>query len=73
MNLRIKVALISVCVILICQILYSHKNVVSFQQSYLESLQAKSVKLGQFLKNDIEAVLGLNIPLNKLIRLEKNA
>ena len=71
MNLRIKVALISICVILVCQILYSQKNVASFQESYIESMQLKSMKLGQFLKNDIEAVLGLNIPLTKLINLEK--
>lgn len=71
MKLRIKVALISICVILVCQILYSQKNVRSFRTSYLESLQAKSTKLGQFLKEDIETVLGLNIPLTKLISLEK--
>ncbi|SMD06275.1 Predicted arabinose efflux permease, MFS family [Desulfocicer vacuolatum DSM 3385] len=71
MNLRIKVALISICVIIVCQIFYSQKNMASFQKSYLESMQIKSMKLGHFLKNDIEAVLGLNIPLTKLIKLEK--
>ncbi len=71
LSLRIKMFLIAVCIIVTGQIIYSYYNVKSFQQSYINSLQNKSEKLGGYLKRDVEFVLNLNIPLNKLRGLEK--
>ena len=69
-SLRIKIFLIAVLVIVSGQIVYSKKNMDHFQAACLETLRGKSVKLGTFLKNDVEYILGLNIPITKLIKLE---
>ena len=71
MSTRIKIFAIAVCVIVSGQIVYSIKNVQSFQASYLETLQQKSRNLGGYLKSDVEYVLNLKIPITKLIKLEK--
>ncbi len=69
-SLRIKIFLIAVLVVVSGQIIYSKKNVDYFQATYLETLRAKSQTLGIFLKNEIEYILDLNIPITKLIKLE---
>jgi len=71
-SLRIKIFLIAVLVVVSGQIIYSKKNVDSFQASYLETLREKSEKLGNFLKKDVEYILNLNIPITKLIKLENS-
>ncbi|MFH0996510.1 MAG: MFS transporter [Pseudomonadota bacterium] len=68
---RIKVFVIAVTLIVAGQIIFTIKNVNSFQNSYVETLRAKCQKLGEFLKNDVEYVLNLNIPLHKLVRIEQ--
>ncbi|MBI5592726.1 MAG: MFS transporter [Deltaproteobacteria bacterium] len=68
---RIKVFGIAVILIVAGQIIFTIKNVNSFQNSYVETLRAKCQKLGEFLKNDVEYVLNLNIPLDKLVRIEQ--
>ena len=70
LSLRIKIFLIAVLVVVSGQIIYSKKNVDYFQATYLETLKTKSQKLGMFLKNDVEYILNLNIPITKLIKLE---
>ncbi len=67
---RFKVFIIAVSVIVACQVFYSIQNVRSFQNSYVETLKLKCNNLGGFLKNDVEYVLNLNIPLTKLIKME---
>ncbi len=69
-SMRMRIFVISVCIIISGQVIYSKKNVESFQKSYLETLQMKCQKLGEFLKDDIEYVLSLNIPFAKLAKLE---
>ncbi|MCF6246850.1 MAG: MFS transporter [Desulfobacula sp.] len=69
-SLRIKIFLIAVLVVVSGQIIYSKKNVDYFQATYLETLREKSQTLGTFLKNDVEYILNLNIPITKLIKLE---
>lgn len=71
MSTRIKVFVIAVCVIVTGQVIYSIQNVKSFQNSYLETLQEKTGKLGGYLKDDVEYVLNLNIPLEKLVKMER--
>ncbi|MCP4700414.1 MAG: MFS transporter [Gammaproteobacteria bacterium] len=62
--------MISVAMIVGGQIIYTRFNADSFQESYLQSLQAKTRKLGEFIKSDVEYVLNLRIPLTKLIKVE---
>jgi hypothetical protein len=42
-----------------------------FQESYISTLKAKYEKLGRFLKSDVERVLRIGIPLDKLIKMEE--
>ena len=71
MNLRIKVFIIAVCIIVMGQVGFSLKNVEIFQESYISTLKAKYEKLGRFLKSDVERVLRIGIPLDKLIKMEE--
>ena len=70
-SLRIKVFVIAICFIVTGQIFYSFRNVQSFRESYVESLREKCRTSGELLKNDVEFVLNLNIPITKLVKLEK--
>lgn len=70
-NLRIKVFILTVCIIVIGQFWYAAKNVKLYQKSYISTLQIKSQKMAGFLKNDVEKILGLGIPITKLIKIEK--
>ena len=71
MNLRIKVFIIAVCIIVAGQIGFSIKNVEIFQESYISTLKGKYEKLGRFLKSDVERILRIGIPLGKLIKMEE--
>ncbi len=71
LNTRLKIFLIAICIIISGQIVYSIYNIRSFQQEYVAALRDKCRRLGSYLKDDVEYVIGLNIPLTKLIKLEK--
>jgi MFS family permease len=56
--------------LVIGQGIYAVYNVSSFQRNYLASIQAQSQRLGTLLRQDIEYVLKLGIPIEKLIKIE---
>jgi MFS family permease len=56
--------------LVIGQGVYAVYNVSSFQRNYLASIQAQSQRLGTLLRQDIEYVLKLGIPIEKLIKIE---
>ena len=70
MNLRIKVFVIAVFIIVLGQVGFSTKNVKIFQESYISTLKTKYEKLAFFLKDDVEKVLSIGIPLTKMIKIE---
>ena len=70
MSLRIRIFIIAILIIVAGQLIYSKVNVELFKQSYITSLQDKVSKMGTFLKSDIEYVINLGIPLQKLIKVE---
>jgi predicted MFS family arabinose efflux permease len=70
LNLRLKIFLICVLVILGGQIFYSYKNYIFFKKSYVSALKAKCENLGQYVKSDIEYVLDFGIPITRLVKLE---
>ena len=70
MNLRIKVFIIAVFIIVLGQVGFSIKNVEIFQKSYISTLKAKYEKLAFFLKDDVEKILSIGIPLTKMIKIE---
>lgn len=67
---RFKIFLIAIAIIVAGQMVYSLYNVQYFQRGYVETLRGKCGKLGGYLREDVEYVLGLGIPLTKLIKLE---
>ncbi len=70
LSIRIWVFLIVVSIIIAGQAIYSARNIESFQQAYLSTLQDKFAKLGGYFKDEVEYVLNLKIPLEKLIKIE---
>lgn len=57
-------------VVVLGQGLYAYLNVNFFQDNYLRSVQVQSERLGSYLRQDVEYVLQLGIPLEKLIKIE---
>ncbi len=65
-----KILLTVTLAVILGQLFYAAFNVRSFQQSYLESVQAQSYRLADYLRQDVEYILGLGIPLQRLVRVE---
>ncbi len=57
-------------VVAVGQGIYAYLNVNSFQQSYFSSLQQQGEKLADYLRQDIEHILKLGIPIQKLIKID---
>jgi len=70
LSLRIKLFIVSTLIIVGGQVAFTYKNVLSFQQSYIDTLKYKSKSLGNYLKKDVEYILNFGVPLSKLIKLE---
>ncbi|MFO7818338.1 MAG: MFS transporter [Thermodesulfobacteriota bacterium] len=72
LNLRIKVFIIAVVIIVIGQVGFSIKNVQLFKESYIHTLNAKYENLAVYIKKDVEKILSVGIPLTKLIKMEES-
>jgi MFS family permease len=72
LNLRIKVFIIAVVIIVIGQVGFSVKNVQLFKESYIRTLNVKYEKLAVYIKKDVEKILNVGIPLTKLIKMEES-
>lgn len=71
LSLRVNIFVIAVVVIILGQSIYSYFNLRSFQASYIHALQEKSARVGSFLKDDINSILKLGIPLQNMAGLEQ--
>ncbi len=69
-NFHIRIFIISMVVIVAGQLVYSYFNLNYFKGSHLQTVQTKCLKFGKYLKEDVEYVLNLNIPLSRLFNLE---
>lgn len=72
LSLRVHIFVIAVLVILLGQSVYSWFNLRSFQSSYIHALQDKSSRVGNFLRDDIQHVLKMGIPLDTVSGLEQS-
>ncbi|MCF8111979.1 MAG: MFS transporter [Desulfobacteraceae bacterium] len=72
LSLRVNIFVIAVVVVILGQSFYSYFNLQSFQASYIKTLQDKSSYMGRFLREDIQHVLELGIPLENISGLEKS-
>ena len=70
LSLRVMVFLVAGLVIMLGQAVYSYYNLQAFQSSYIQALQDKTRSAGLFLRDDIERILALGIPLQNIARLE---
>lgn len=70
LSLRVYIFVIAVLVIIMGQSAYSWFNLRSFQASYINALQEKTSRMGNFLSDDIQHVLKMGIPLNAVSGLE---
>ncbi len=68
---RLRIFVIAMGVIVAGQLVYSWINLRVFQKSHLETVHTTCLNMAEFLKDDMEYVLNLNIPLSRLIKLEK--
>lgn len=69
-HIRLRVFVIAMGVIVAGQLVYSYINLKSFEYSHIGAIRSKCDKLGEFLRDDVEYVLNMNIPLSRLIKLE---
>ncbi len=69
-HIRFRIFIIVMALIVAGQLVYSYINLNSFEYSHVRALQSKCNKLGEFLRDDVEYVLNMNIPLSRLVRLE---
>jgi len=69
-HIRFRIFIIVMGMIVAGQLVYSYINLHSFEYSHIRALQSKCNKLGEFLRDDVEYVLNMNIPLSRLVRLE---
>ncbi|PTN39057.1 MFS transporter [Desulfonatronum sp. SC1] len=71
LSLRVNVFLVAVLVIILGQAVYSFYNLQSFKTRYVQALRDKAHSAALFLKQDIEQILALGIPLPRIARLEQ--
>ncbi len=72
LSLRVHIFVIAVLVILMGQSVYSWLNLRSFQSSYIGALQEKTNQMGNFLREDIQHVLKMGLPLDAVSGLEQS-
>lgn len=68
---RLRIFILGMGIIVGAQLAYSYFNIQQFQRSHLQTVQEKFQRLAGFLKDDVEYVLNLNIPLGELVKLER--
>ncbi len=70
-HIRFRIFVIAMGMIVAGQLVYSFVNLRTFQKSHLETVETTCMNLAEFLKDDMEYVLNFNIPLSRLVKLEK--
>lgn len=71
-QLHVRLFCVTVVVIIIAQCWYGYSNIKSFQKSYVQALRSKCVQLSRQLRDDIEMVVSMRVPLSKLRLLENS-
>lgn len=71
LSVRVMVFLVAGLVIMLGQAVYSYYNLQAFQSSYINAVQDTTRSAGLFLRDDIENVMALGIPLQNIARLEQ--
>lgn len=70
-SLRTRALVITSFVLILSQVAFSYFNLKDFRGRYFSEIQGKCGTLGSLIKADVDYLLKLGIPINKLIKIDK--
>lgn len=68
--LRSRILCVTAVVFLGSQVAFSYHAISDFENCYIDDVRQESVKFGELLRVDIDRILDLGVPINKLVRVE---
>lgn len=71
-QLHVRLFCVTTLVIIVAQCWYGYSNIKNFQEGYVQAVRSKCVQLGEQLREDIEMVVAMRVPLAKLRLLENS-
>ncbi|MGD8382094.1 MAG: MFS transporter [Syntrophobacterales bacterium] len=69
-SLKTRTLLITSSVLILSQVGFSYFNVSGFRHRYFENIREKSQTMGRLLQKDVNYLLGLGIPINKMVGID---
>lgn len=70
LSLKARALIITSLVLILSQVAFSYFNLKDFRGRYFSEVQGKCSSLGGLVKNDVDYLLKLGIPINKLIKID---
>jgi predicted MFS family arabinose efflux permease len=70
LSLKTRALLATSIVLIFSQISFSYFSVSDFRDRYFQNIREKSQAMGRLLKKDINYLLGIGIPLNRLVGID---
>lgn len=69
-SLKTRTLLITSLVLILSQVGFSYFDVSGFRHRYFENIREKSLTMGRLLQKDVNYLLGLGIPINKMVGID---
>ncbi|MCP3953113.1 MAG: MFS transporter [Desulfobacterales bacterium] len=69
-SLKARALIITSLVLILSQVAFSYFNLKDFRGRYFNEIQSKCETLGSLIKTDVDYLLRLGIPINKLIKID---
>lgn len=69
-SLRTRTLLITSLVLILSQVGFSYFDVSGFRDRYFENIREKCQAMGRLLQKDVNYLLGLGIPINKMVGID---
>jgi MFS family permease len=70
-SLKTRALAITSFILILSQVAFSYFNLSEFRGRYFNEIQSKCETLGSLIKTDVDYLLKLGIPINKLIKIDK--
>lgn len=70
-SLKARALIITSLVLILSQVAFSYFNLSDFRGRYFSEIQGKCKTLGSLVKTDVDYLLKLGIPIDKLIKIDK--
>ncbi len=70
-SLKARALIITSLILILSQVAFSYFNLKDFRGRYFSEIQGKCQTLGSLIQTDVDYLLKLGIPVNKLIKIDK--